>query len=372
MTDRNGSNVFFASLRAGFKENLLEKVGRLFRKAGLHTTLAHNDLVAVKLHVGEEGGTAYVRPDFVRVIVGEIKKAGGTPFLADTNTLYRGLRSTPVGHLDLANRHGFTLPIVGAPFIVCDGVAGQNHCTVRIDQSHFQEAFIASDIVRADALISVAHFKLHLGAGFGGAIKNVAMGCASVAGKLAQHCTIRPRVDEKVCTACGRCINVCLPEAIRLEEKTALIDSLMCTGCGECIAACPVGAIKIKWDATSKDLQERMVEYLYAVVKDKGAKMGYLNFLTQITPGCDCMPFSDAPIVPDIGILASQDPIAIDQASIDLVNQSEGSQNTALRKNLRSGEDKVRAVYDEIDWEVQLRYGEQLGLGTRAYRLVTL
>ena len=366
------SDVYFADMRAGFKENLLQKVGRLFRKAGLTEILTKEDLVAVKLHVGEEGCTTYVRPDFVRVIVDEITTVGAQPFLAETNTLYHGLRSTSIGHLKLAALHGFTEANTGAPLIVCDGLTGQNFCEVRIDQSHCQEAFIASDIARANALVSVAHFKLHLATGFGGAIKNVAMGCASMTGKLAQHCNVRPFVDAKKCTLCGRCSDVCRYGAVRLEEKAAVLNDSICTGCAECIAVCPTEAIRVKWDATSRDLQERMIEYLYAVVRGKEGKMGYLNFVTDVTPGCDCMPFSDAPIVPDIGILASLDPIAIDQASIDLVNQSRGFENTALQESFQSGDDKVRAVYPDIAWEVQLQYGEQLGLGYRSYRLIRI
>ncbi|UCE17919.1 MAG: DUF362 domain-containing protein [Gemmatimonadota bacterium] len=366
------TDVFFADLRAGFKESLLKKVGRLFLQAGFSNIVMQDDLVAVKIHVGEEGCTAYVRPDFVRVIVDEITTAGARPFLAETNTLYHGLRSNSIGHLKLAALHGFTEANAGAPLIICDGLTGQNCCEVRIDQSHCQEAFIASDIARANAVVSVAHFKLHLATGFGGAIKNVAMGCASMTGKLAQHCNVRPFVDTKRCTLCGRCRDVCRYGAIRLEEKAALLNESKCAGCAECIASCPTEAIRVKWDATSRDLQERMVEYLFAVVKGKEGKMGYLNFLTNITPGCDCMPFSDAPIVPDIGILASLDPIAIDQASIDLVNRSTGFENTALKERFKSGHDKVRAVYPDIDWEVQLQYGERLGLGHRSYRLITI
>ena len=371
MSDKK-SDVFFANLRAGFKESLLEKTARLFRKADLRHIVSKDDFVAIKIHVGEVGSTGYVRPDFIRVIVEEVLKVGGQPFLAETNTLYHGLRSASVEHLKLAASHGFTESITGAPLIICDGLVGQNHCAVRIDQLHFEEAFIASDIARADALISVAHFKLHLGAGFGGAIKNVAMGCASVAGKLAQHCNVRPKVDPKTCTACGRCLDICRPGALQLEGESAVLDSLVCTGCAECIAACPVHAIKIKWDATARDLQERMIEYMYAIVKQKERKVGYMNFLTHITPGCDCMPFSDAPIVPDIGILASLDPIAIDQASIDMVNQSVGFDNTALRENFGKGEDKARAIYPEIDWEIQLQSGEKLGMGKRNYRLIPI
>ena len=366
------SDVFFANMRAGFKENLLKKVGRLFRKSGLQGIVRKDDLVAVKIHVGEEGTTAYVRPDFIRVIVDEVSTLGAQPFLAETNTLYHGLRSTSVEHLKLAASHGFTEAVVGAPLIICDGLAGQNSCAVQIDQSHIDEALIASDIVRADVLLSVAHFKLHLGAGFGGAIKNVAMGCASVAGKLAQHCNVRPWVDQKRCTVCGRCLEVCRPNAVQRGEKSVFIDENVCTGCAECIAACPEEAIRIKWDATAKDLQERMVEYLYAVVREKKEKVGYVNFLTQITPDCDCLPYSDAPIVPDIGVLASLDPIAIDQASIDLVNQSLGFQESRLQKNFEQGKDKARDVYPEIDWEIQLEYGEKLGLGNRSYRLIPI
>lgn len=366
------SDVFIANLRAGFKESLLKKVGRLFRKAGLNRIVSKDDLAAIKIHVGEFGGTSYVRPDFIRVIVDEVEKIGAKPFLAETNTLYHGLRSNSIEHLKLAASHGFTEPVAGAPLLICDGLTGQNHCALRIDCTHVQEAYIASDIVRADAIISVAHFKLHLGVGFGGAIKNVSMGCASVAGKLAQHCNVRPYVDEGKCSACQRCLNICRPQAIRMKGNSAEIDSSLCTGCAECIAACPEEAIRIQWDATAVDLQERMIEYLYAIVQNKKGKLGYMNFLTQITPGCDCMPFTDASIVPDIGILASLDPIALDQASIDLVNQSAGFRNTALKDKVAEGQDKARAVYPEIDWEPQLAYGEQLGLGKRAYRLVTL
>jgi hypothetical protein len=198
------------------------------------------------------------------------------------------------------------------------------------------------------------------------------MGCASVAGKLAQHCNVRPSIDGKKCTACGRCLPVCLPQAIHLEEKKAVIDSGLCIGCAECVAICPHEAVRIRWDATARDLQERMVEYLMAAVAGKKGKVGYMNFLMQISPGCDCMPFSDGPIVPDIGILASLDPIAIDQASIDLVNRSRGNSTSAVGEKTGEGEDKIRAVYPEIDWEMQLEYGERLGLGTRAYRLVSI
>jgi uncharacterized Fe-S center protein len=366
------SDVFFANVRAGFKESLLKKVGRLFRKAGFSQVVSKDDMTAIKIHVGEVGGTAYVRPDFIRVVVAEVEKVGARPFLAETNTLYHGLRSNSIEHLKLAASHGFTEPVAGAPLLICDGLMGQNHAAIRIDQAHIQEAYIASDIARADAMISLAHFKLHLGAGFGGAIKNMAMGCASVAGKLALHCNVRPYVEKELCVACQRCLSICRPKAIRMRENAAEIDSLLCTGCAECVATCPQEAIKVKWDATAKDLQERMIEYLKAIVQNKKGKLGYMNFLTHITPGCDCMPFSDASIVPDIGILASLDPIALDQASIDLVNQSEGFPNTALKEKFAKGQDKARAVYPEIDWEAQLAYGEQLGLGNRTYRLVSL
>jgi hypothetical protein len=230
--------------------------------------------------------------------------------------------------------------------------------------------YIGSEVVRADAIVSAAHFKGHELSGFGGTIKNLGMGCASRKGKLAQHSTVSPKVSKKKCEACGECVEYCAQEAISLDDEKAQIDPKKCVGCGECIIICPNQAIQIKWDQAIPVFLENMVEYTAGVLKGKNEAATFLNFIIQVSPACDCYPHNDAPIVPDIGIVASSDPVAIDQASADLVNQAEGLPNSSLTKNLRPGEDKFRALYPQVDWELQLDYAEKIGLGTRDYELI--
>ncbi len=364
------SKVYFTDLRTRSGTNLFQKLSRLFDRAGLGRIVEKDGLTAVKLHFGERGGSGFIRPIFLRPIVEKVKEAGGKPFLVDTNTLYPGSRSNSYDHLLLAAEHGFNQVVTGAPLLIGDGLRGQSFQEVEIEGKHIKKAYIGSDIAYADSLIGVAHFKLHLATGFGGAIKNIGMGCASIAGKLAQHSNFRPFIKEERCTGCERCRPYCLPQAIELREGKAYIVGEKCTGCGECIPSCPTGAIRVKWDAASRELQERMVEYLWAVTRGKGGRVGYINFLLNITPDCDCFDRSDAPLVPDIGILASPDPIAIDQASVDLLNQSPGLKNSALQRSFNPGDDKIKDIYPEIDYTIQLSYGEGLGLGKRGYELI--
>ncbi len=364
------NRVYFTDLRTRSGINLYQKIALLFDRAGFGENIQEKDLTGVKLHFGERGGSAFLRPIFIRPIVEKVRQSGGKPFLVDTNTLYTGARNNSSDHLLLAAEHGFNPMVTGAPLLIGDGLRGQSFQEVEIDGNHIKKAHIASDIAHCDSLIGVAHFKLHLGVGFGGAIKNIGMGCASIAGKLAQHSNVRPWIKDKLCTGCRRCLDYCLPGAIEIKEEKAFIIEEKCTGCGECILICPLRAVRVKWDAVSRDLQERMVEYLWAVTRGKEGRMGYFNFLLNITPDCDCFDRSDAPLVPDIGILASQDPVAIDQASVDLLNGSQGLENSALNENLGPGEDKIKDIYPEIDYGVQLAYGEKLGLGKREYELV--
>ncbi len=364
------SRVYFTDLRTRSGSNLYQKLGLLFDRAGFAGIVQKKDLTSIKLHFGERGGSGFIRPIFIRPIVEKVKEAGGKPFLVDTNTLYAGSRSNSYDHLFLAEEHGFTSAVTGAPLLIGDGLRGQSFQEVEIEGKHLKVAYIAADIAHCDSLIGVAHFKLHLGAGFGGAIKNIGMGCASIAGKLAQHSNLRPRIKAKLCTGCQRCLSYCLPEAIEMVEGKAFIVEERCTGCGECIPVCPTQAVKVRWDVAAPDLQERMVEYLWAVVKGKEGRMGYFNFLLNITPDCDCFDRSDAPLVPDIGILASRDPVAVDQASVDLLNGSPGLESSALTCSHRPGEDKIKDIYPEIDYRIQLAYGEKMGLGKRGYKLV--
>lgn len=366
------SPVYFADLRAKPNLNLVDKVKDLLEAAGLPAKVRKRAFVAVKLHFGEPGNTAYVRPVFVRKVVDMIKEAGGLPFLTDANTLYVGSRSDSVAHLTSAVLNGFTYAVVNAPLIIADGLRGGNEKAVTVNLKRFKKVYIGSEITRADAIVSVAHFKGHELSGFGGTIKNLGMGCASRKGKLAQHSTVSPKVKRKKCEGCGECVEYCAQKAIALVEERAQINTKKCVGCGECIIVCPNQAIQIQWDQAIPAFLENMVEYTAGVLKGKEDHSVFLNFITQVSPACDCYSHTDAPIVPDIGIVAATDPVAIDQASADLVNNAEGLKNSCLTKNFKPGEDKFRAIYPNTDWEIQLDYAEEIGLGTRSYKLVRI
>jgi hypothetical protein len=374
------SKVFFADLKAGGK-TLLDKLDSLLDRTNLKGKIRERDLVAIKLHFGEKGNTAFVRPIFLRRIADLVKRCKGKPFLTDTNTLYRGMRQEAISHLTTAFENGFAYSVVDAPVLIADGLRGNSAIKVRIDKPIFKTVSIAHEIYMADALISVAHFKGHELSGFGGTLKNLGMGCASREGKLSEHSNISPKVKAKACKGCELCLTTCAQEAILMQphepgvenkRMIAFIDPKKCIGCGECILTCPTGAVQIRWNETIPTFQKKIVEYAYGAVQKKKGKVLYINFLTQISPACDCNGYSDTPIVNDIGILSSEDPIAIDQASVDLVNGEEGNRSSKLPKHWKPGEDKFRALYPEVDWSIQLAYGEEIGLGTKEYELIKI
>jgi len=366
------SNVYYCNLRTSMKENLPAKLRRLMETAGLGSIVGARNLVAIKLHFGEKGNAAFIRPILIRPIVDAVKDLGAAPFLTDANTLYAGTRGNSVSHLITAMENGFAYSVVNAPLIIADGIRGASFAPVRIDREIIKTAYIGREIAEADVLISVAHFKGHELSGFGGTIKNVGMGCAARKGKLEQHSDLSPKVKKKKCIGCGECVNHCAQKAISLDEGKAVIDPEKCVGCGECILICPNGAIDVQWNADIPMFQKKMAEYTWAVLKGKKEKSLFLNFLTNISPACDCYGHNDAPLVPDIGILASRDPVAIDQASVDLVNQQVGTAGSCLTGCRGSGEDKFKGIYPKVDWAVQLEHAEQIGLGHRKYELVTI
>jgi uncharacterized Fe-S center protein len=208
--------------------------------------------------------------------------------------------------------------------------------------------------------------------GFGGAIKNLGMGCASRKGKLVQHSTVAPKVAEKFCTGCGVCLKSCAHDAISMIEGKASINAELCAGCSRCITICSLKAINIQWNESADLVMKKMAEYAKGAVTAKKEKTLYLSFITQVSPACDCYGHADAPIVNDIGICASTDPVAIDQACADLVNGARGNEGSALQSGFEPGGDKFRGVWPEIPWEVQLEHGEKIGLGSRKYELVRI
>jgi hypothetical protein len=366
------SPVYFASVRAySEKESTARKIERLFDCAGFSGLIAPRDKTAIKLHFGERGNDGFISPVYVREMVEKVRACGGLPFLTDTNTLYLGSRSNAVDHINTAILHGFDFAVAGAPVIIADGLTGKNIRKVTIRKKHFSEVSIAGDIASADSLIVMSHFKGHIVSGFGGALKNLAMGCAPPEGKRAQH-NARPFTIPEKCTGCASCMKVCPARAIAVKKKKSAIDPERCIGCFECMHACPEHAIDIDWETEIPLFMERMVEYAYGAVQGKEQKVGFMNFLIRITPDCDCFPFSDAPIVPDIGILASKDPVAIDAASFDLVNQQQGFKDSLLTSHHHKGADKFTGVHAQTDGYCQVRYAEKIGMGCNSYDLIKI
>jgi uncharacterized protein len=365
------SKVYFTDFKSRTKEdNKLNKVRKLFDAANFHNFMEEDDIVAVKLHFGEEGNDAYINPVLVRQVVDKIKLSGSKPFITDTNTLYYGSRHNSQDHIRTAILHGFDYAVSGAPLIIADGLKGDHWHHIQVDQKNFKEVKIAGDIISSDCMMVLSHFKGHDMAGFGGAIKNLAMGCAAAPGKIEQHGCTKPNILGG-CTSCNNCIDSCPENAITMTKTGAVIDYALCIGCSNCINECSESIIKLDMNNIDEFI-ERMIEYAYGAVKNKKGKTGYMNFLMNITPECDCLPWSDRPIVPDIGILASDDPVALDSACYDLVNEQRGFEDSLLDHNHGKGEDKFRGVWKNVNGHKQLEYGKEIGLGHIKYDLIDI
>ncbi|SHH28748.1 DUF362 domain-containing protein [Tepidibacter thalassicus] len=339
--------------------NIPSKIKKLFDKAEFRKLINEKDQVAIKLHFGERGNTTYIHPVFVRQIVDKVKEVGGKPFLTDTNTLYSGSRTNSVDHLVTAIENGFSYSVVNAPIIIADGLYSKNVVDVEINKKYFDKVKIAGDIYNSSSMIVISHFKGHGMAGFGGALKNLAMGCATASGKQMQHSDIKPNVKEYKCIGCRKCEKTCPVFAIKIENKKAKINHDICYGCAECTTVCPVRAISVNWETDKDIFIEKMAEFAYGSVLNKKGKVGYINFVMNITPLCDCVPWSGAPIANDVGILFSTDPVAIDKASYDLIEKL-------------SGKDVFKELYPDINGKRIIEYAQELGLGNAEYELIKL
>lgn len=337
--------------------SISKKALKLFLKTPFLNLIRKNDIVGIKIHFGEKGNKGYIKPEIVRPIADTLKKSSSRVFITDTNTLYIGRRSNAVDHIKLAEEHGFCLASIGMPIIIADGLTGRNYKSVDINGRHLKNVKIASDIAHTDFLLCLSHMTGHMQAGFGAAIKNLGMGCASRAGKLEQHSNVLPEVSRNKCVRCGSCVKWCPADAIIMEERKAVIIKKRCIGCGECAVACKIGAIAVKWSESIKKLQEKMAEYALGVVKSIGReKIYYINFLNHITKDCDCMAKDEHPICEDLGIMASTDPVALDKASVDEI----------LKENK---EDVFKKGYPDVCWTAQLNHANEIGLGSIDYRL---
>lgn len=371
---QEGGEVFMADLSADGKAGMVDKLARLMTGMGLGGIDLEGRLVAVKMHFGESGNTAYVRPVYVARVISFLAERGARPFLTDTDTLYTGSRGDSVSHHLTAVRNGFDTATVGAPVIIAGGLRGTEGRMVAVPGTHFREVEIAAEILDADVLVGITHFKGHEMSGFGGTIKNFGMGAATRRGKLAMHSRVSPCVAAEACTGCRLCLRWCAQGALVVEGGKALIREEMCVGCGACLPICPAGAIRIVWNEQTRDMQEKMAEHACGALKGHlPDRAFFLSFITQVSPLCDCYPFSGAPIVPDIGVLASRDPVALDQASVDLVNAQRGVEGSSLPPEaVTPGADKFKAIHPRVDWEIQLAHAERLSLGRRSYRLVRI
>ena len=353
------SKVYFISVKNSETiASINTKLERLLEESSLFDFISGGNKVAVKIHFGEEGNTGFVRPEHARVVCDAIAAKGGVPFLSDANTLYRGRRLNSEDHLKLAHEHGFKKKVVQAEIIIPDDNKKEDVIQVPVNQKFIKNALLARVYIDADCLVAVNHFKGHILTGFGGAIKNIGMGCATRQGKLAQHCDVSPVVHVENCIGCGECAAVCPTCAINIVDGKSVIDKPKCIGCASCMAACPTMAMFIDF-ASGDKTQEKMAEYALAVLKDKKNKSGFLNFALKINKECDCWGMDNPRIAPDVGIFASLDPVSIDKACFDLVNKA-------------CGKDIFKATHPDQDGIKQLRYDQEIGLGSLDYELVEL
>ena len=356
-------------MHATAEANLLKKLERLMKKAGFESIDFKDKFVAVKLHFGEPGNLAFLRPNYARTVCDYVKRLGGRPFVTDCNTLYVGGRKNALDHLDSAYANGYNPFATGVHTIIADGIKGLDERLVPVEGGEYvKEAKIGSAIMDADIVISLSHFKGHEMAGFGGAIKNIGMGSGSRAGKMEMHSAGKPHVVTRLCIGCGKCRKICAHDAPVIKDGKASIDHLKCVGCGRCIGVCPKDAVQPPFDEANDVMNRKMAEYTKAVLH--GRPSFHISLAIDVSPFCDCHAENDIPIVPDVGMFASFDPVAIDKACADAVNAQPAVAGSILEKHGHSHGDHFADVSPDTNWMSALEHAQKLGLGTIEYELV--
>ena len=373
------SKVYFTDFHTeAFGDGLPTKLKKLIRKAGIEKLDLDGKFVAIKMHFGELGNISYLRPNYAKAVVDVVKELGGKPFLTDCNTMYPGSRKNALEHLYCAWETGFTPLTVGCPVLIGDGLKGTDDIAVPVENGEYvKEALIGRTVMDADVFISLTHFKGHEMAGFGGAIKNIGMGCGSRAGKKDQHSSGKPHIEEALCRGCKKCQKECANQGLVFIEETKKmsVDASHCVGCGRCLGACNFDAIAFDNDNAVTLLNYKMAEYTKAVLT--GRPNFHISLVVDVSPNCDCHGENDVPILPNIGMFASFDPLALDQACADACLAAEPMPGSQLAKHLadphfENHHDHFKNSTPESEWQSCLSHAEKIGLGSRSYELITL
>ena len=372
----NVSNVYFTDLRVKNGDNLLTKLQRLIKTAGIGNIDFADKYVAIKMHFGEPGNLAFLRPNYAKAVADVVKELGGKPFLTDCNTLYVGGRKNALDHLDSANLNGFNPTTTGCQIIIADGLKGTDEALVPVEGgTYIKEAKIGRAVMDADVFISLNHFKGHEATGFGGALKNIGMGCGSRAGKMEMHSAGKPHVDQDLCIGCQMCAKICAHDAPEFENKKATINHDKCVGCGRCIGVCPKDAILSASDESNEILNCKIAEYTKAVIDNR--PHFHISLVIDVSPYCDCHGENDAAIVPNVGMFASFDPVALDVACADAVNAQPVLSNSMLgdcseEERASHNHDHFHSIFPETCWESAIAHGKKIGIGNSKYKLITV
>lgn len=373
------SKVYYTNFRTvAFGDSLPAKLKKLIKKAGIGQIDMDGKFVAIKMHFGELGNISYLRPNYAKAVADVVKEMGGKPFLTDCNTLYPGSRKNALEHLYCAWENGFTPLTVGCPVLIADGLKGTDDIAVPVAGGEYlKEARIGRAIMDADIIISLTHFKGHEMTGFGGAIKNIGMGCGSRAGKKDQHNNGKPIIDPELCRGCLRCQRECANSALEFDKKAKKmhVNQENCVGCGRCLGSCNFDAIEFQEGSALSELNCRMAEYTKAVVD--GRPNFHVSLIVDVSPNCDCHNENDAPILPNLGMFASFDPLALDQACVDACMKAAPMPGSQLSDNLKTPgfvdhHDHFVNSTPESEWRSCLSHAEKIGIGSRAYELIEM
>ena len=365
----SASRVYFTDMHTEFGDSLLDKFGRLIGEAGIREIDMNRKFVAIKLHFGERGNLAFLRPNYSKVLSDVIRGSGGIPFLTDCSTLYVGRRKNAIEHIETAELNGFNSVTAGCPIVIGDGLKGTDDVEMPIDGDHVSSAKVGRAIADSDVLISLNHFKCHELTGFGGALKNIGMGCASRRGKMELHTSGKPSVGNG-CVGCGKCMTVCAHSAIVISEKKANVDHKKCVGCGRCIGMCPFDAISVNMDESFDVINHKIMEYAVAILRDKPSF--HVSVIADVSPFCDCHGENDLPIIPNVGMLASFDPVALDKACVDLSQKQPMIAGSRLHINAgnKKPDDIFSCTHPGTRWQSIFEHAEKMGYGTTKYELI--